>query len=99
MTDVLFTGGDPLIMKTKALEGYMEPLLDDSRFAHIRDIRIGSKALTFWPYRFTSDADADDLMRLFEKMVKGGKHIAIMAHFKKQTTIEGCEPYQSRARS
>ncbi len=88
VTDVLFTGGDPLIMKTKALEGYMEPLLDDSRFAHIRDIRIGSKALTFWPYRFTTDADADDLLRLFDKMVKGGKHIAIMAHFNHEREVQ-----------
>ena len=88
VTDVLFTGGDPLIMKTKALEGYMQPLLDDSRFAHIRDIRIGSKALTFWPYRFTTDADADDLLRLFEKMVEGGKHIAIMAHFNHEREVQ-----------
>ena len=28
VTDVLFTGGDPLIMKTKHLESYIRPLLD-----------------------------------------------------------------------
>jgi len=26
VTDVLFTGGDPLIMKTKILEAYIRPL-------------------------------------------------------------------------
>ena len=88
VTDVLFTGGDPMIMKTKALEGYMLPLIGDSRFDHIRDIRIGTKALTFWPYRFTSDADADDVLRLFEKLVKGGKHVAIMSHFNHMREVE-----------
>lgn len=80
-TDVLFTGGDPMIMKTKALEGYLLPLAEDPRLTHIRDIRIGTKALTFWPYRFTSDPDADDALRLFEKVVQAGKHVAIMSHF------------------
>lgn len=81
VTDLLLTGGDPMIMKTKALEGYLLPLIEDSRFDHIRDIRIGTKTLTFWPYRYTSDVDADDVLHLFKKLVKGGKHVAIMAHF------------------
>ena len=81
VTDVLFTGGDPMIMKTKALESYLLPIAEDPRLEHIRDVRIGTKALTFWPYRFTTDPDADDALRLFEKVIKAGKHIAIMSHF------------------
>ncbi|MRI32948.1 lysine 2,3-aminomutase [Endozoicomonas sp. OPT23] len=80
ITDLLFTGGDPLVMKTKILKAYLEPLLEPE-FDHIRHIRIGSKTLTFWPYRFTQDDDADELMELFKKIVDSGKHLAFMAHF------------------
>lgn len=78
VTDVLFTGGDPLIMRTKHLRHYIEPLL---KIPHLKNIRIGSKALAYWPYRFTSDNDADDLLRLFEQVVAAGKQLALMAHF------------------
>jgi KamA family protein len=77
VTDVLFTGGDPLIMKTKILEAYIRPLLE----SNIRNIRIGSKALAYWPYRFLTDDDADDLLQLFRDVKKAGKHLAFMSHF------------------
>ncbi len=80
VTDVLFTGGDPMIMKTKLLSAYIERLLDDELY-NIQTIRIGTKALGYWPYRFTTDDDAEDLIRLFEKIVRKGKNLAIMAHF------------------
>ncbi len=80
VTDVLFTGGDPMIMKTKILENYIDSLLDDDLY-NIQTIRIGTKALGYWPYRFTRDEDSDDLIRLFDKIVKKGKNLAIMAHF------------------
>lgn len=78
VTDVLFTGGDPLIMNTNHLRAYIEPLL---KIPHLQNIRIGSKALSYWPYRFTSQKDADDLMRLFEQVAAAGKQLALMAHF------------------
>lgn len=80
VTDVLFTGGDPLIMKTKILETYIRPLLE-SNLKHLRHIRIGTKALAYWPFRFLTDDDADDLLRLFSDVKKAGKHLAFMAHF------------------
>ncbi len=80
ITDVLITGGDPLVMKTKKLRAYIEPLLTPE-FDHIQTIRIGSKALTFWPHRFVSDKDAIDLLNLFEEITNSGKHLAIMAHY------------------
>lgn len=80
ITDVLFTGGDPMIMSADVLARHIEPLLAPE-FSHIQTIRIGTKALTYWPYRFLSDADSDQLMRLFERVVSAGKHLAIMAHF------------------
>lgn len=80
VTNILLTGGDPLVMKTKILERYILPLLEPG-FEHIHTIRIGSKALGYWPYRFLTDPDSVDLLRLFEKVGKAGKHLALMAHF------------------
>ena len=88
VTDVLFTGGDPLIMKTKHLEAYIRPLIE-SNIENLRHIRIGSKALAYWPYRFLTDDDADDLLRLFEDVQKAGKHLAFMAHFNHPAELEG----------
>lgn len=79
VSDVLFTGGDPAIMKTKMLRAYIEPLLAPE-LDHIQTIRIGTKALAYWPFRFVTDDDADDLLRLFEEVIASGKHLAIMAH-------------------
>jgi KamA family protein len=80
VSDVLFTGGDPMIMSSSVLRKNIEPFLVPE-LEHIRSIRIGTKALAFWPYRFTTDRDADDVLRLFEQVRKRGKQIAIMAHF------------------
>ena len=87
VTDLLVTGGDPLVMKTKHLAAYLEPLLAPE-FDHVQTIRIGTKALSFWPQRFVLDADADDLLRLFERLVTNGKHVAIMAHYNHWRELE-----------
>jgi len=77
---VLLTGGDPLIMKTRLLRRYIEPLLSPE-LDHIVSIRIGTKSTAYWPNRFLTDNDADDLLRLFEEVRRAGKHLALMAHF------------------
>ena len=78
ITDALFTGGDPMTMHVKFLKPYIEQLLNSEQ---IRSIRIGTKSLAYWPYRFLTDDDSDEIMRLFERVVKSGKNLAIMAHF------------------
>ncbi|WP_256078108.1 KamA family radical SAM protein [Massilia sp. YIM B04103] len=80
VTDVLITGGDPMIMNTRSLAEFIEPLLAPE-LAHIQNIRIGTKSVAYWPQRFVSDRDADDLLRLFEKVVAAGKNMAIMGHY------------------
>lgn len=79
LTDLLITGVDPMVMKTHYLAHYLE-YLTESALEHIQPVRIGTKALTYWPQRFVTDADADELLRLFEQLVTAGKHVAIMAH-------------------
>lgn len=80
VSDVLFTGGDPMVMKTANFEPYLRGLLEPE-LEHVQTVRIGTKALSFWPYRFVSDPDADDLLRLLEKLSEAGKNVAIMAHY------------------
>lgn len=80
VTDVLITGGDPLIMNTRLLTEFIEPLLAPG-LAHIQNIRLGTKSVAYWPQRFVSDKDSDDLLRLFERVVKAGKNLAIMGHY------------------
>lgn len=87
ISDVLITGGDPAIMKTKFFEYYFNALID-ANIPHLKTIRIGTKALSYWPYRFTTDDDADDLLRLFEKTIKSGIHVSIMAHFNHYRALE-----------
>lgn len=80
ISDILLTGGDPMVMSINKLEKYILPFLQPE-FNHIKSIRIGTKSLAYWPYRYVTDKDADDILRLFEKVIKSGKHIAVMAHF------------------
>jgi KamA family protein len=87
VSSVLITGGDPLVMSTQLLRGYVEPLLDPS-LDHVRSIRIGTKSLSYWPHRFVTDPDADDLLRLMEEIRATGRHVALMAHVSHPRELE-----------
>jgi KamA family protein len=80
VSSVLFTGGDPMIMRTSLLRRYIEPLLA-ADLPGLNSIRIGTKSVAFWPHRFFADNDADDLLRLFEQIVRKGFTLALMAHY------------------
>ncbi len=85
VTDVLLTGGEPLVMPTDALRRIIEPLLG---IGTVRNIRIGTKAISWWPFRFTTDPDAGELLRLFERVVASGRHLAVMAHVSHPRELE-----------
>ncbi|WP_246797681.1 KamA family radical SAM protein [Burkholderia perseverans] len=78
VTDVLITGGDPMVMNAESLAGYIEPLL---AIPHLQNIRIGTKSVAYWPQRFVTDKDADAVLRLFERVVAHGKNLSVMAHY------------------
>ena len=80
VTDILITGGDPLSMSSARLASYIQPILNEC-LPHLKTIRIGTKALTYWPYRFLTDPDSELLLQLFRKIAGHGKNLAIMAHF------------------
>jgi KamA family protein len=86
VTDILLTGGDPMVMSTETLSNYLLPLVDQARY--IRNIRIGTKSLTYWPYRYTTDADSPQLLALFRRIGQSGKQLAFMAHFNHYQELE-----------
>lgn len=100
VTDILFTGGDPMVMSAATLEAYIRPLLAPE-FSHIHSIRIGTKSLAYWPYRYLTDKDSDDIIRLFEDVMKAGKNLSIQAHFNHpvELSTKAVEQAISRIRS
>ena len=97
VTDVLFTGGDPLIMRSRNLASYIDSLLR-ADLRHLRTIRIGTKALSYWPHRFLTDTDAGGLLDLFRRVTSSGKHLAIMAHFNHDREMETAPAQEAIAR-
>ncbi len=87
ISDVLFTGGDPMIMKAKIFTKYIDILLE-SNVPNLRTIRIGTKALAYWPYKFLSDDDAEETLANFQKVADNGLHLALMAHFNHEVELK-----------
>ncbi len=85
VTEILITGGDPMIMSSKILAQYIDPLL---KVESLRTIRIGTKSLSYWPYKFTSDKDAEGTLAVLKKVTEAGKHLAVMAHFNHPKELE-----------
>jgi len=86
ITDILFTGGDPMIMKAKMFANYVDALLN-ADIPNLNTIRIGTKALSYWPYKFLTDSDAEEMLDTFRRITKKGIHLAIMAHFNHLTEL------------
>ena len=87
ISDVLFTGGDPMIMKAKIFSTYINSLLD-ANLPNLRIIRIGTKALSYWPYKFLTDDDVNETLDIFKRIVNKGIHLSIMAHFNHLVELE-----------
>lgn len=81
VTDLLFTGGDPMIMSFKVFKNYLEPFLNEENKTNIQTIRIGTKVLGYWPYKFLTDPDAEEFLALFKQLTDKGINLAFMAHF------------------
>ena len=75
VTNVLLTGGDPLLMSTRRLIEIFEAI---RAIDHVRVIRIGSKIPAFDPWRVQND---DALLAAFRKYSTPEKRIYLMAHF------------------
>ncbi len=80
ISDVLFTGGDPMIMKAKIFSKYVDALIE-SKLPNLKTIRIGTKALSYWPYKFLTDSDSQEMLDIFRRITDSGLHLAFMGHF------------------
>ena len=87
VTDVIFTGGDPMVMSSRVLEPYLRALIS-AKLPSLQSIRIGSKSLSYWPHRFLSDRDSEDVLNLFSDVADSGIHLAFMAHFNHYAELE-----------
>ena len=75
VTNVLLTGGDPLLMSTRRLVEIFEVLRG---IPHVEIIRIGSKMPAFDPWRLLNDPG---LQVAFRRYSTERKRIYLMAHF------------------
>jgi len=75
ISNVLLTGGDPLIMSTSKLEPIIRQLRE---IPHVRIIRIGTKMPAFNPQRILGDPK---LWQMFETYSTPQSRIYVMAHF------------------
>ncbi len=75
INNVLLTGGDPLMLPTANLEDIVSRL---TTIDHVQIIRIGSRMLSFNPYRVLDDPS---LVRMVERHSSRGKAIYLMTHF------------------
>lgn len=75
ITNVLLTGGDPLILSTQKLESIIRPLRE---IEHVRIIRIGTKIPAYNPYRIIDDPE---LPAMLSRYSRRDQRIYIMTHF------------------
>lgn len=75
ITNVLLTGGDPLLLSTSRLERIISPL---RHIDHVRIIRLGSKVPAFNPFRILDDPSLLDLIRTYSTL---NRKIYIITHF------------------
>jgi KamA family protein len=75
ITNVLLTGGDPLLLSTAKLEKIVRQVRE---IDHVKIIRIGTKMPAFYPMRITQDPS---LAEMIKKYSTREKKIYMMVHF------------------
>lgn len=75
ISNVLITGGDPLIASTRKIRPFIESL---RKIDHVKIIRFGTKMTAFNPYRLIEDEALHEMIREFST---ADKRIYIMNHF------------------
>ncbi len=75
VTNVLISGGDPLVLKTEVIEHFLKEL---SRIPHLRFIRFGSRVPVFYPMRIYEDPK---LLELFATYSTPERRVYLVTHF------------------
>jgi KamA family protein len=87
ISNILLSGGDPMIMSTGKLEKIIQQLRE---IDHVRIIRIGTKMPVFDPYRILNDPS---LLEMINKYSLPDRRIFVMAHFNhpRELTVQALE--------
>jgi lysine 2,3-aminomutase len=80
VTDVLITGGDAGFVSYERLKEYVTPIIEDPDLLHIKTIRLGSRALSFYPELILTDS-YKKILDLFKNLSANGIQVVWMAHF------------------
>ena len=75
ITNVLISGGDPLVLPTDVIEYFLSEL---SKIEHLKFIRFGSRIPVFYPMRIYEDRR---LLELFSKYSTPERRIYLVTHF------------------
>lgn len=75
ITNVLLTGGDPLVLTSEKIEAILRPLRE---IDHVQIIRIGTKMPAFNPFRIIDDPE---LPAIISRYSTRQKRIYFMTHF------------------
>lgn len=82
INEILFTGGDPLIMDPATISKYFDGILA-ANLPNLKHIRFGTKSLSYWPFAFLPDfsEEGEEMLNLLRRIADSGVHLAFMAHF------------------
>jgi len=75
VTNVLISGGDPLVLPTDVIEYFLSEL---SQIPHLKFIRFGSRVPVFYPMRIYEDTK---LLEVFSKYSTPERRIYLVTHF------------------
>ncbi len=95
ITNVLVSGGDPLVLTTETLEGFLRDL---SGVDHLRYVRIGTRTLATFPMRILEDPA---LLEAFSSFIDRGKRLYVVTHFNhpRELTSQAAEAVELLLRS
>jgi KamA family protein len=87
--ELLFTGGDPMIMSPATLKNYIQRILD-AKLPNLESIRFGTKSLSYWPFTFLPifNQEAGEMLDMFKQISDAGIHLSIMAHFNHHVELD-----------
>lgn len=79
ISDILITGGDGAFITRDRLQEYVMPLIEDPELLHIRNVRIGSRAINFNPELLLTKK-FESILLLLKKLSENGIQPIWVAH-------------------
>lgn len=89
INEILFTGGDPMVMDPATLSKYIQALID-AKIPNLQNIRFGTKSLSYWPFTFIPryNEEGQQMLDILKRITDSGLHLSIMAHFNHPNELE-----------